>query len=238
MNNLTTINPADSADICTDGNFISLTEQSSCFNIHLACFNIKLENSALDDLLNVKRDLVSFIDDETIIAPETLDSPFETLLREFRTRGTELRKILECAEKDYEEHKLAAENDVAKINAFIVFATGLSNIPSEHSQLLTESVNVLLKDINNPDNITRVKKAYSEARNNYVLYLKELLAVNNLNIGNKCSICFTNIVESYYNPCGHTICNECDRFEIGATEKCPICRTDINSKNKLYFTSD
>ncbi len=73
-------------------------------------------------------------------------------------------------------------------------------------------------------------------------YLNELLHINNVNIGNKCSICLTDIVSNYYNPCGHTICETCDKFDtesningIGNSNRCPICRSNINERRKLFF---
>jgi len=46
-----------------------------------------------------------------------------------------------------------------------------------------------------------------------------------------CPICFDNNIKICLVPCGHTFCDECDiRF------KCAICRTNILSKQKIYFS--
>ena len=45
-----------------------------------------------------------------------------------------------------------------------------------------------------------------------------------------CPICYTNEVTLYCNPCGHVFCPSCLK-----TDYCPICRSRINSRGKLFI---
>ena len=87
-----------------------------------------------------------------------------------------------------------------------------------------------------------VRIEYDAQQKEYTRFLKVLLLVNNMNTGNLCSICISQTVTSYYNPCGHTTCDECKRRLIeyaGETSitgcRCPICRVDIRGSEKIYF---
>ena len=98
-----------------------------------------------------------------------------------------------------------------------------------YSEKLNKDFNKILEESFN----IKAKYTYSEARGKYTEYLTELFKLNHLNVGNKCSICLTNIVDTFYNPCGHTICASCDKPDIH--KKCHICRANVHSVKKLYF---
>ena len=72
-------------------------------------------------------------------------------------------------------------------------------------------------------------------------YLDIIKYLNKTNLGNTCSICLTNNVDIYFNPCGHTICNECYKKQVETSNsqdmenKCVFCRETIFNTNKLYY---
>lgn len=49
-----------------------------------------------------------------------------------------------------------------------------------------------------------------------------------------CTICYENIVSIALNPCGHTICAQCDT-ELQSTITCPMCREHIVRKQAIFF---
>lgn len=46
-----------------------------------------------------------------------------------------------------------------------------------------------------------------------------------------CPICITNEIDTYLEPCGHTLCRNCNRDQF-----CHMCRTQIRSSRKLYYS--
>ena len=70
-------------------------------------------------------------------------------------------------------------------------------------------------------------------------YMDVLLYLNKGNVGNTCSLCLTNNVKFYFNPCGHTCCEEClnkmgSQLRLQDT-KCVFCRKNIYETKKLYY---
>ena len=95
----------------------------------------------------------------------------------------------------------------------------------------------LEKYIETAYNETNVKDLYYKCLKYYkrVYVLHDLMASTRVSKGDSlvpnCPICFDNNINICLVPCGHTFCSECDiRF------KCAICRTNILSKQKLYFS--
>ena len=72
-----------------------------------------------------------------------------------------------------------------------------------------------------------------------IQYMDILRYLNKANVGNTCSLCLTNNVTIYFNPCGHTSCEECYKKmikDIGFNNaKCAVCRKDIFDCKKLYY---
>jgi len=50
--------------------------------------------------------------------------------------------------------------------------------------------------------------------------------------GNECSVCMENQPDVVFLPCGHVAC--CSQCSDGV-KACPICRKDIENKQKLFF---
>lgn len=46
-----------------------------------------------------------------------------------------------------------------------------------------------------------------------------------------CPICLTNEVDTYLDPCGHTLCKTCNRDKF-----CHMCRTQVRSSRKIYYS--
>ena len=63
---------------------------------------------------------------------------------------------------------------------------------------------------------------------------------NNLNYSNTCSLCLTNKVQEFINPCGHCLCSDCKtryiQYEVEQNNiNCPICRGYIKDFKPLYL---
>ena len=229
MNNFT-----GDGGFCDSGNysFIENTKNISIFDSKLP---ICLHVNNMDSLLNVKNDLIDFLDNDSFVIQENTDLDILKNIQEFLKRGNSLRDELKIHEKNYEDYRIKIKNNLDKINVFLDFVTKLNNIPSDHYKLLKESIDILIDDTNESEKLNEIKTKYTTSKANYMKYLNELLHINSINIGNKCSICLTNIVSNYYNPCGHTICEQCDHFDNEENHRCPICRSNIIERRKLFF---
>lgn len=221
------------ASFCDSGNYSFIdNKNTNNFDSRLPiCSHI----NNMDSLLNVKNDLINYLDNDSFILKDSNNSSTLNHINDFIKRGNLLREELISSEKNYEDYRIKINDNLSKINAFLEFVTKLNDIPSDHYKLLKESINILIEDTSDKDKLEEIKSKYTIAKTNYMIYLNELLHINQTNIGNKCSICLTNIVTSYYNPCGHTICDECDKFRNGENCRCPICRSNVNEKRKLFF---
>ena len=222
---------------CDSGNYAFIDNTNNNNNIFDSKLPICLHVNNMDTLLNVKNDLIEYLDNETFVVQDNTDSDILKNIQEFIKRGNSLRDELKVCEKNYEDYRIKIKNNLDKINAFLDFVTKLNDIPSDHYKLLKESIDILIEDTNESEKLNEIKTKYTNAKTNYMKYLNELLYINDLNIGNKCSICLTHIVSNYYNPCGHTICGECDKFDIhdSNNNRCPICRRNVNERRKLFF---
>jgi len=230
MDNFTNI----SGSICDSGSYASVDN-----SMNDLFFNSKIpqiSNTITDNLLKVKKDLIDYLDDDILTIQDTKCS-ISNDIKKFIHKGKSLRDELIASEKKYEENREIVKNNLNKINAFLEFVNKLNNIPGENSKLIETSVNTLLEDVNEKDYIESLKNEYISSKKNYMSFLNELLHVNQINIGNKCGICFINIVSNYYNPCGHTICESCDKFDMNDSNnnRCPICRSNVNERRKLFF---
>lgn len=222
---------------CDSGNYAFIENTNNNSHIFDSKLPICLHVNNMDCLLNVKNDLIEYLDNDAFVVQDNTESETLKNVQEFIKRGNSLRDELKMCEKNYEDYRIKIKNNLDKINAFLDFVTKLNDIPSDHYKLLKESIDILLEDTNESEKLNEIKTKYTTAKANYMKYLNELLHINNVNIGNKCSICLTHIVSNYYNPCGHTICETCDKFDGDNINgnRCPICRSNINERRKLFF---
>ena len=73
---------------------------------------------------------------------------------------------------------------------------------------------------------------------NFFIYLANTINKNNDENKKLCSICFENEVNICLIPCGHTICDKCNKNNNFSTiiNKCYTCRAKITDYIKIYFS--
>jgi hypothetical protein len=105
--------------------------------------------------------------------------------------------------------------------------------------ILIDKMIELSNTIKDNSKIYSIKDKYVKARIDMIEYIEVTKYLNNFNTGNTCSICLSEKVDTYYEPCGHTCCNKCaDRsksFTTHSYNKCGFCRTTIVKYNNLYY---
>ena len=67
------------------------------------------------------------------------------------------------------------------------------------------------------------------------MYLIIIRYFNGMNVGNTCSMCYSSNVNVYFDPCGHTCCEECSKKLPDIDKRCILCRANIRDINKLYY---
>lgn len=53
---------------------------------------------------------------------------------------------------------------------------------------------------------------------------------------NACPVCLTRTVELACDPCGHTFCATCSRDSASFRTACPMCRTPVSKRIRVYFS--
>jgi len=143
------------------------------------------------------------------------------------------------------EHQLQISADRTKesvnvIGSFTAFLQSLPSDNTEHSQDIADIRSNLIKisqSILDKDKTQSIKKDYMKELHIFQLYVHQFIKpLNGLNIGNTCSLCLQQPVDTYMNPCGHTGCDKCLKtMKSRGTTHCCFCRKQVNSFHKLYF---
>ena len=157
---------------------------------------------------------------------------------------SECRSKLIDLEKQIIDKEKENKKDIDLVQTFLSFVVNIKE--STEGEIVTESfkeeIVTVCEKIKEKNSFKEVKDEYEKTKTYYTKFLKTLSLVNNLNVGNLCSVCLQNNVTSYYNPCGHTTCEDCKKRLIeysGENDvmgcRCPICRVNIRDSNKIYF---
>ena len=173
---------------------------------------------------------------ETLIGKELIGE-FDNFMKYFDLKQKELLKI----EKKFFEEIKKNKEDVKQINQLIEYFSILKD-KYDDSEENQETHNNMLKFANNILNnskIESVKEEFIIRKREMLQYLDIIKYLNKTNVGNTCSLCLTNNVKFYFNPCGHTCCEDClnkmgNQLMLQDT-KCAFCRKNIYETKKLYY---
>ena len=120
----------------------------------------------------------------------------------------------------------------------------MNNKYSKNEKETIKSMYALADNIKNNSNIINIKEEYILRKDEMNKYMDILKYLNKGNTGNTCSLCLTNNVTVYFNPCGHTSCEECykkmrERIDISQANinstKCAFCRKTVYESKKLFY---
>lgn len=105
----------------------------------------------------------------------------------------------------------------------------LSDISSTFVNSLLEKQDSIIADLQTNIGLLICKKDKLEA------ILKALATsyniLKNAPIHHTCPICITNEIDVFLEPCGHTLCHNCNKSIF-----CHMCRTKIKSARRLFFS--
>lgn len=129
-----------------------------------------------------------------------------------------------------------------KIHQFEQYHRCLVNIDQRFSRVLSSTEDVfelkssILEDLELQLASASIEKDKIEA---LILSLSKTYSIlRTTPLVHICPICMTNDVDTFLEPCGHTICQECISNKFCNSSKfCYMCRTPVRGIRKLYFSS-
>jgi len=206
-------------------------ELNKIINIHKKLLTIDDINLTIDDI-----DEKDFIKEQIKMIDKEMD-PVYKIMESFKDQQDKLIK----AENSYKESYKNCKKDLNKITEFKDFAM---TIDTKYKDLDSDKINKVILEIvekiNEDNNTHKLKQEYLKENYIYNYYLHKLIKyINGTNVGNTCSICLQNKVDTFLDPCGHTACSNCVAKLKGNDEyncNCFICRKTVNKFHKLYFT--
>lgn len=232
-------------------NDITLSECNIIENLNL---NLNSHsNNCKNKLVTIKKELLESIDDSfkseieeddiIIKEKEMISKNILEMDEMFKKIKSQNLKVLEI-ENQYKKQIKETKEDVKKINTFNDF---LKKIVDQFPEGDNEEINIITSDlvslsekIQNNNDCMKIRKEYQKELyilNEYFSFLKK---INTGNVGNTCSLCLQNPVNTFFNPCGHTGCSDCikalyERSENEYNVNCFICRKRISSNHPIYF---
>ena len=142
------------------------------------------------------------------------------------------------------------QQNISTIENMISF---LQKLPDNHKEEqimenIIDNMNQLSSKILKNEKINELKKEYLKKRKIIEKYIYLIKKLNNFNHCNVCPLCFTNTVDHFLDPCGHTFCKSCiqdhlrkngelDLYQVGRNDnsQCCYCRERIKTVRQLYF---
>ena len=133
------------------------------------------------------------------------------------------------------------ENDLKTLDNMITFINNINDY-SETIEIKTINENILKlsKKISENTNLKSAKEKYVKIRIEINECFDMIKSLNNLSYSNTCSLCLTNKIEKFIDPCGHCLCSDCKNRLVDydnqiSNKNCPICRAYIKDFKPLYL---
>lgn len=203
-----------------------------------------LHDHTTNNINNIKNELLTELMNN-IIGDFELDSDVKNFIENSSSiinKYKEEQKKLIDYEKIYTKECNNTDKSIKSLESYSNIAKKLENeyVNSSDSK---QNINTILDNINEIVDKMRDNSKLTEAKNNFMNSRKKMLSyiefvkfINKDNLGSTCSLCFSNQVNHFINPCGHTLCGSCkDNLNVKSYDNCVFCRKQIISINSLYY---
>ena len=169
-----------------------------------------------------------------------------SFIQEFIVLQTALNKI----NNDFQSEVTSLQKNITTIESMISFLKKLPDDYKDETILkdIIDSMHQLSQKIIKNEQIQKLKIDYVQKRREMEKYIYFMKKLNNFNHCNICPLCFTNTVDHFLDPCGHTFCKSCiqlhlrkngelDLYQVGRDDnsQCCYCRERIKTVRQLYF---
>ena len=207
---------------------ITFIETDNRFN---KLYEIKKE---LMKYLNNDVDYTSFgfksnFDDDTI--DDDLINKFNDFIERFKKQQTELISLENEIVSEYRKNK----SDIKLIDTMLDNIKLLQNKYTDENMEISDKMCELGETIKKNSKISEIRQKYVQARRNINSSLNFVRYINRFNKNNTCIFCYSNSVDVFFDPCGHTCCRDCSD-NLSDSKRCFICRTTVHNIKKLYFS--
>jgi len=194
-------------------------------------------------VIAMKEELINHMKEDSItddISFSKVDELSDSLI-EFMKDFNGYKNSMDEAEKRMKFAIDSNQKDIEVIQTFIDFLSKIDpEISKSNTSDLQTQITNICKDITNNSNIKEMKDNYIKEKMKFHKHLNIIKLINQMNVGSTCSICLQDNVDSYFNPCGHTACSNCmsktGEFYDDNHIPCPLCRKQVISIHKLFFT--
>ena len=194
-------------------------------------------------VIAMKEELINHMKEDSIaddIPFSKIDELSDSLI-EFMKDFNGYKNSMDEAEKKMKFAIDSNQKDIEVIQTFIEFLSKIDpQISKSNTSDLQTQITNICKDITNNSNIKEMKDNYIKEKMKFHKHLNIIKLINQMNVGSTCSICLQDNVDSYFNPCGHTACSNCmsktGEFYDDNHRPCPLCRKQVISIHKLFFT--
>ena len=212
---------------------------------------VQSNNTIENKLIDVKSELLESIDDtfkEDIEKDESYQNKIKGIQENlilieqiFKKIADQNQKVIDI-EVNYKKSIEETKKDIENIDTFTLFLKNIFKKFPDNEEITKISGDIydLSLKIKNDNHCIELRKSYQKEL--YILneYQEVLKKINNGNIGNTCSLCLQRPVNKYFNPCGHTACDECidalyEKSDNVYNVNCFLCRKKINSNHPIYF---
>ena len=217
-------------------------------NLQYSNENIYYESSSLDTnynsnnkLINVREYLVDLLKNKFEYDYEELPELelIEKLIKEFNI----INKTYISLHTKLHESIKKTEYEVRLINSHMKYIMDMNkqydntNNTNDLFGNIKQDIENLSDKIKNNNDLENIREKYNDTRKKMLSYLSFIKKINNFNTGSTCSLCLSNNVNMFFDPCGHTSCQECiNKLEVERGDvPCPFCKKKIKISRPLYF---
>lgn len=179
---------------------------------------------------------------DSVQEKDTLLKRFNELLQEFKNEYHDIQEKFINADNFLKNECKKSDSDIRNLENMINFINNIDKSYSEEEEIkkINENIILLSNKIKNNNKLKEAKQSYCESRVEINKYFDIIKSFNNMNISCICSLCLTNKIDEYINPCGHCFCTECKERLISYEGSfndacCPICRGHIMDFKKLFI---
>lgn len=201
-------------------------------------------DNRFNKLYEVKKELMKYLNNdvdytsfgfEEKFEDDTIDDDLINKLNEFieifKNQQTELINLENEIVSEYEKNK----SDIKLIDTMLDNIKLLQNKYTDENEEISDKMCELGETIKKNSKMRETRQKYIQARRNINTSLNFVRYINRFNKNNTCILCFSNSVDVFFDPCGHTCCRECSD-NLSDNKQCFICRNIVRNVKKLYFS--
>ena len=225
--------------------------ESNC-NINVrSCETDNEDNEKYKFLYDLKRQLTPLLynqykkeeveNSEEVIKHKQIVEDIKQKNKEISLFLLEQIKKVNILEETYKKELQKIKDNLNKINDFIDFILKINKYENINIDKLVENIKELSEEINKDTTHEQVQKEYIKELHILHYYIENHIKDPcRQQTVSTCTLCLQNQVDRYFDPCGHTICEDCeDKLKdrsINGHIKCFLCRENILASKKIYFS--